>query len=70
LPRVPCQDFGDVRESYVKQEVQNVQGAMESPLRGGSYKAKRIRVEGRVSKFLFLSIRISRTRLILRGVGL
>jgi hypothetical protein len=34
------------------------------------YMGKRRRVEGRVSKFLFRSIRISGTRFILRGVGL
>jgi hypothetical protein len=44
-----------------------VQGAMESPHRGRSYLGKRIRVEGRVSKFLFRSVRISGTRFILRG---
>jgi hypothetical protein len=70
LTRVPCQDFGDIRESYAEQEDQDVQGAMESPHRGRSYMGKRRRVEGRVSKFIFWSIRISGTILILRGVGL
>jgi hypothetical protein len=37
LPRVPCQDFGNIREGYSKQEDQDVQGAMESPHRGRSY---------------------------------
>jgi hypothetical protein len=37
----------------VKQEDQDVQGAMESPHRGRSYLGERRRVEGRVSKFLF-----------------
>jgi hypothetical protein len=38
----------------VKQEDQDVQGAMESPHRGRGYLGKRRRVEGRVSKFFFL----------------
>jgi hypothetical protein len=44
-----------------------VQGAMESPHRGRSYLEKSRRVEGRVSKFLFQTVRISGTRFILRG---
>jgi hypothetical protein len=53
----------------VKQEGQDVQGAMESPHRGRGYMGKRRRVDGRVSKFLFRSVRISGTRFILRGRG-
>jgi hypothetical protein len=37
----------------MKQEDQDVQGAMESPRRGRGYMGKGRRVEGRVSKFLF-----------------
>jgi hypothetical protein len=54
----------------MKQEDQDVQGAMESTYQGRGYLGKRVRVEGRVSKFLFRSVRISGTRFILRGVGL
>jgi hypothetical protein len=36
----------------------------------GSYMGKRRRIEGKVFKFLFRSVRISGTRFILRGVGL
>jgi hypothetical protein len=43
----PHHDFGDVRKSYSKQ------GAMEPSYRGTSYLGKRIRVEGRVSNFIF-----------------
>jgi hypothetical protein len=50
--------------------ITSVQGAMESPYRGRSYLGKGGRVEGRVSKFLFRSVRILGTRFILRGVGL
>jgi hypothetical protein len=50
---VPYQDFGNIRESYMKQEDQDVQGAVEPPYRGRSYMGKGRRVEGRVSKFLF-----------------
>jgi hypothetical protein len=70
LPRVPCKDFGGIREGYLKQEDQDVQGAMESPHWGRSYMGKRRKIEGGVSKFLFWSIRISRMRFILWGVGL
>jgi hypothetical protein len=48
--QIPMEDldaFGDVRKSYSKQ------GAMEPSYRGTSYLGKRIRVEGRVSNFLF-----------------
>jgi hypothetical protein len=44
--------------------------AMEPPYRGRGYMGKRGRVEGRIFKFLFQSVRISGTRFILRGVGL
>jgi hypothetical protein len=54
----------------MKQEDQDVQGAMESPHQGRSHLGKRRRVEGRVFKFLFRSIRISGMRFILRDVGL
>jgi hypothetical protein len=54
----------------MKQEDQDAQGAVESPYRGRSYLGKGRRVEDRVSKFLFRSVRISGTRFILRGVGL
>jgi hypothetical protein len=37
----------------VKQEDQDVQGAVESPYRGRSYLGRGRRVESRVSKFLF-----------------
>jgi hypothetical protein len=60
----------ETSESYSKQEDQDVQGAMEPPYRGRSYMGERKRVEDRVSKFLFRSIRISETGFILRGVGL
>jgi hypothetical protein len=53
----------------MKQEDQDVQGVVESPYRGSSYLGKGRRVEGRFSKFLFRSVRISRTRFILRGGG-
>jgi hypothetical protein len=43
---------------------------MESSHRGRSYLGKRRRIECRVSEFLFLSVRISRSRFILSGVGL
>jgi hypothetical protein len=56
LPRVPYQDFGNIKEGYSKQEDQDVQGAMKSPHRGSSYLEKRRRIEGGVSKFLFRSI--------------
>jgi hypothetical protein len=52
--RVSCQDFGNVRDGYAKQEDQDVQDAMESPYQGRSYLGKGRRVEGRVSKFLSL----------------
>jgi hypothetical protein len=60
----------DVQESYAEQEDQDVHGAMESPHQGKSYLGKRRRVEGRVSKFLSRSVRISEMRFILRGVAL
>jgi hypothetical protein len=44
-----------------------VQGGMESPHRGRSYMGNRRRDEGRISKFLFLFIRILGMRFILRG---
>jgi hypothetical protein len=44
-----------------------VQGAKEPSYRGRSYMGKRRRVEGIISKFLYRSVRISRTRFILRG---
>jgi hypothetical protein len=66
-PRVPYQDFRDIRESNPEQEDQDVQGAMESPYRGRSYLGKRRRVGCRISKSLSLSVRISGTRFILRG---
>jgi hypothetical protein len=47
------QDFGDIRKSYLEQEDQDVQGAMESSYRGRSYLGEKRRVEGQVSKFLF-----------------
>jgi hypothetical protein len=47
-----------------------VQSAIESPYQGRGYLGMGRRVEGRVSKFLFRSVRISGTRFILRGVGL
>jgi hypothetical protein len=47
------QDFRDVRESYPKQEDQDVKGAMESPHGGRSYLGERRGIEGRISKFLF-----------------
>jgi hypothetical protein len=40
----------------VKQEGQDVQGAVESPYRGGSYLGKGRRVKGRVLNFLFWSV--------------
>jgi hypothetical protein len=70
LSRVSCQYTRDIRESYAEQEDHDVQGAMEPSYRGRSYLGKKGRVEGRVSKFLFLSIQISGTRFILREVGL
>jgi hypothetical protein len=60
-------DFRDIQKSYVEQEDQGVQGAMEPSPRGRSYLWKRRRVEGRVFKFLFLSVWILGTRFILRG---
>jgi hypothetical protein len=54
----------------MKQEDQDVQGIRESPHRGRGYMGKRRRVEGRVFKFLFQYVQISRTRFILWGVGL
>jgi hypothetical protein len=42
---------------------------MESSHRSISYLGERIRIEGRISIFLFRSIRISRARFILRRVG-
>jgi hypothetical protein len=47
------EDFRGHRESYPKQEDQDVQGAMESPYRGRNYLGKRRRVKSRVFKFLF-----------------
>jgi hypothetical protein len=66
----PIKFFENIRESYAKQEDQDVQGEVEPPYRGRSYLGKGRRVEGRVSKFLFRSIGISRMRFISRGVGL
>jgi hypothetical protein len=60
----------ETSEGYLKQEDQDVQGAMESPHRGRSYMGKRRRNKGGIFKFLFRSVRILRTRFILRGVGL
>jgi hypothetical protein len=51
----------------MKQEDQDVKGAMESPHRGRGYLGKRRRVEGRVSKFLFQSIRISGDEIHFKG---
>jgi hypothetical protein len=48
----------ETSESYPKQEDQDVQSAMESSYRGRSYMGKRRRVKGRISKFLFRSVRI------------
>jgi hypothetical protein len=53
----------------VKQEDQDVQGAMESPHRGRSYLGKIRRGEGGVSMFLFRSDRTLGTRFILGGGG-
>jgi hypothetical protein len=53
----------------MKQEDQDVQGAMESPYRVRSHLGKRRRVDDRVFKFLFRSTRISGMRFILRAVG-
>jgi hypothetical protein len=67
LSRVPNQDFENIRESYLEQEDQNVQGAMEPSYQGRSYLGKRRTVEGGVFKFLFRSVRISGMIFILRG---
>jgi hypothetical protein len=54
----------------VKQEDQDVQGAMESPHRGRSYLGKRRRVEVRVSKFFFPNRPNLRDKFHFKGVGL
>jgi hypothetical protein len=53
----------------VKQEGQDVQGAMKSPYQGRGYPRKRRRVEGRVSNFLFLKMNLG-DEIHFKGVGL
>jgi hypothetical protein len=63
---ISYQDTRNIQESYPEQEDQDVQGAVEPSYRARSYLGERRRIQGRVSEFLFRSVRISGTRFILR----
>jgi hypothetical protein len=51
--RISSQDTRNIRESYLKQEYQDVQGAVEPSYRGKCYLGERRRIQSRISEFLF-----------------